>query len=83
MSETTAEYNINQEDLNLSKHIEQKCILDSFNRLHPIIESMAQKANPDESHYMRYMEKYIELERLSLDLARYALDYLIAQGSNS
>ena len=74
MSETTAEYQVKNET-DIRKHIEQECILGSFNRLRPIIEDVAKRASPDQQQNLRYVERYIELERLALELARYALDY--------
>ena len=74
MSETTAEYGI-KDEFDIQKHIEQECILGSFKRLKPIIENIAQKSSPGEKNSSAYIAKYIELERLALDLARYALDY--------
>ena len=71
-SETTAEYSVKDES-DIRKHIEQECIFGSFKRLQPILESAREivKDNPISASFGHY----IELERLALELARYALDY--------
>ena len=57
----------------IRKHIEQECLFGSFKRLQPILEKAAitAKDNPNSAAFSRYLE----LERLALELARYALDY--------
>lgn len=73
MSETTAEYRVKDES-DIQKHIEQECIFGSFNRLYPIIEAASKKV-VEEMQGSKVLPNYIELERLALELARYALDY--------
>ena len=72
MSETTAEYQV-KDEIDIRKHIEQKCILGSFNRLQPILTATAESAKRHPEHETT-IQRYLELERLALDLARYALD---------
>ena len=68
------EVNKTLDDAHLQKHIEQECILGSFNRLRPIIES-ASKDAAGKIQGKEDLRNYVELERLALELARYALDY--------
>ena len=72
MSETTPEYKV-KDEIDIRKHIEQECILGSFNRLLPILTAAAENAkgyptggNP--------IQNYLEVECLALELARFALD---------
>ena len=57
----------------IQKHIEQEYIVGNFNRLQPLLEKSAitAKDNPNSTA----LDRYLELERLALELARYALDY--------
>ena len=61
-----------------SFYIEQECILGSFNCLHPILEKAPEKV-PETMEISldsgKDIQRYIELERLTLDLAPYTLDY--------
>ena len=72
MSETTAEYQVKNE-IDIRKHIEQECILGSFNRLQPILTAAAKSAKEHPAHEVS-VNRYLELERLALELARFALD---------
>ena len=77
MSETTtAEYNTSDDDFDLEKHIEE-CIQGSYNRLRPIIEKLAKSA--EEKPYSTALKHYINVEKLSIELAQFALDYLAIQ----
>lgn len=74
MSQKPAEYKTDNDDFDLKKHIEQECILGGFNRLCPIVEAASEKV-VDGVQGSAVISNYLELERLALDLARYALDY--------
>jgi hypothetical protein len=60
-------------ETDIGETIEQY-ISDSFNRLHPIIKEASEKV-ADGTPGSQSLPNYIELERLALELARYALDY--------
>ena len=77
MSETTAEHNTSNDDFDLEKHIEQECIKGSYDRLLPVIQKIAGYAEqtPNTSN----INRYVQLENLSLELSRLALDFLAIQ----
>ena len=78
MSETAAEYNVSKDTSDLEVYIDQKFIRESHDRLRPIIEATAKRleAVPNSGDFF---QRYVELEKLSLELARLALDYVAVQ----
>ena len=72
MSETTAEYKVKDKS-DIRKHIEQECILGSFNRLLPILTTAAENAK-EHPKSGNFVQDYLKVERLALELARFALD---------
>ena len=76
MSETAAEYKTSkdEDEFDLQKHIEQELIKGSYDRLLPIIQKAAEYAESNSNK--GNVESYAKLESLSLELARFALDYL-------
>ena len=75
MSETAAEYKTSKDEFDLQKHIEQELIKGSYDRLLPIIQKFAGYAESGPSSASD-IATYAKLESLSLELARFALDYL-------
>ena len=80
MSETTAEYRV-KDKIDIRKHIEQESILGAFNRLFSVVNEAYQKVESAKGTpaYKERVERYVELEKLALELSRFALDYFIAQ----
>ena len=79
MSKTAEKYTTTKDESDLEKHIEQACIQESYDRLRLIIEEVAELAKENLSSSSYYFDKYVELEKLSLELARFTLDYLAVQ----
>ena len=76
MSETKEKY-IRRNTDDMERRIEEDFILASLNRLLPVIEKAAKTATEHQND--TNLEKYIELERLALDLAHFTLDYYKAK----
>lgn len=74
MSETQAEYKTDTDDFNLDTFIERDLIKGSHDRMHPILNKLAEsiKENPSASAYQDF---YIELEKLMLETAKLAVEY--------
>ena len=74
MSETQSEYKTNTDDFNLDAFIEKDLIKGSHDRMHPIINQLAEslKENPSAGAYQDF---YIELEKLMLETAKLAVEY--------
>ena len=77
MSEITEKDTTTNGDFDLEKHIEQECIKGSYDRLLPVIQKIAEYAlkNPNTGN----VNGYVQLEKLSLELAQLALNYLAVQ----
>jgi hypothetical protein len=78
MSETTAEYRTSKDESNFEKYIELEFVKRIHERLTPFIEKYCEEAKADDS-YTYKENRYIELERFNLELARFALDFLAVQ----
>ena len=78
MSETAAEYSVSKDTSDLEAYIDQKFIRESYDRLRPIIEDAVKRFENMPNSNSNF-QMYVELEKLSLELARLALDYLAVQ----
>ena len=88
MSETEAKYET--DNWTVEQHIEQECIKGSFDRLYPILADAHERAenaindnNISLTVRTANIERYVELEKVALELARFALDYFTESRAGS